>query len=367
MVYAGEEAALYPLLNEGLALYHTGRWFDAHEIWELAWNGEVGRSKETLRALIQVAAALHKHAEGNRRGPSKLLAKAKATLSEVTSGCSSWFGIDLVGLTSDIDRALAAADQWARGEAEIVPPPPLPRATGSDGVLYLHGFASGPSSFKANAIVPPLLEAQYSVEVPDLNEGDFERLTVTRALARAKRLLRDRTLVIGSSFGGYVATLLAARDDRVKALVLMAPAFDMAERMRSRYGEEALEVWKAEGHTLVEHYAWGGRHRIGYGLLEDAARHPAFPKVRVPTYVLQGQRDDVVPAELAAKFSQVNRAHVELELADDDHGLVASSERAYAATKRMIERIGIAPSPPPATIEQAEERLAAIDRGKGLQ
>src|SRR5687767_4973408 len=167
MVYAGEEAALYPLLNEGLALYHAQRWFDAHEIWEAAWNGEVGRNKETLRALIQVAAALHKHAEKSRRGPSKLLAKAKDTLAEVTSGCSAWLGIDLVALARDIDRSLSEADRWAIGEADLVPVLRLPQATGPHGILYLHGFASGPSSFKANAIVPKLSE--YSVAVPDLN------------------------------------------------------------------------------------------------------------------------------------------------------------------------------------------------------
>jgi pimeloyl-ACP methyl ester carboxylesterase len=295
------------------------------------------------------------------------MAKAKDTLAEVTGGCSSWLGIDLIAFGGEIDRALAEADAWSRGESNDIAPPRLPSTSSPCGVLYLHGFASGPSSFKANAIVPELVASRYAVRVPDLNEGGFEHLTVTRALAQAKRLLFDRTLVIGSSFGGYVATLLAHADERVKALVLMAPAFDMAERMKSRYGERAIVAWRNAGYTEVEHYAWGGRHRIGYGLLEDAEKHPAFPKVRVPTYVLQGERDDVVPAALAKRFLEANRAHVELELADDDHGLVASADRALAATKRLIARAGIEPAPAPSTVEQAEARLAAIDQGRGVQ
>jgi uncharacterized protein len=367
MVYAGEEDELYPLVNEGLALYRARRWFDAHEVWEHAWNGEVGRNKETLRALIQVAAALHKHEEGNRRGPSKLLAKAKNTLAEVTSGCSSWLGFDLVALGAAIDRALADADAWANEASQTIAAPELPPATGPHGIVYLHGFASGPSSFKANAIVPELRSAGYSVQVPDLNEDDFEGLTVTRSLAFAKRLLRDRTVVIGSSLGGYVAGLLAEKDERVKALVLMAPAFDIAARMKRRYGTAAIEAWKTAGRTMVEHYTWGGRHAIGYGFLEDAERYAAFPKIRVPTYLLQGTHDTTVPPDLATEFAEAHPQHVELDLADDDHGLKDSVERAYAAVLRMIARAGIEPSPPGATIEAAERRLAEIDLGKGPQ
>jgi uncharacterized protein len=364
MVYAGEDEELYVLVNEGLALYRAGRWFDAHEIWEAAWNGEVGKNKETLRGLIQIAAGLHKFTTGNRIGPSKLLAKARATLEEVRA--SAWLGIDLVALGQELSRALAEADAFARGERETIVAPPLPESTGPDRILYLHGLASGPSSFKASAILPPLVAEGYAVEVPDLNEGDFEHLSMSRTLATAKRLLAERTLVIGSSFGGYAAALLAEKDERVKALVLMAPAFDMAERMRRRYGAEAIEAWKQHGTTLVEHYAWGGRHPLGYGFFEDAARHPAFPKVRVPTYLLQGEHDDVVPAELAKSFA-AQHPHVELDLADDDHGLGASAERALAASRRMIALAGIEPAPRPATVAQAEQRLAAIDEGKGVK
>ncbi len=362
MVYAGEEDALYPMISEGLTLYRAGRWFDAHEVWEQAWKGEVGRNKETLRALIQVAAALVKHADGNPRGPSKLLAKARDTMAEVTSGCASWLGIDLIGLSAEIDRALADADAFARGERTDLPPPPLPPVTGPDGILYLHGFASGPSSFKASVILPPLVEAGYAVRVPELDEGDFEHLTVSRALALARRSLWDRTIVIGSSFGGYVATLLAEKDERVKSLVLMAPAFDLAARMRERYGETAIAEWRSSGRTMVEHYALGGRHPIAYTLLLDAARHPPFPKVRVPTYVLQGERDDVVPPGLASRFRDADPSHVELDLTDDDHALVASAERALAATLRAIARLTLQPQPRPRTIDEADARLAEIDR-----
>ena len=51
-------------------------------------------------------------------------------------------------------------------------------------ILYLHGFASGPSSSKA-----PILRARAceprarQVDIPDLADGDFEHLTITGQLA----------------------------------------------------------------------------------------------------------------------------------------------------------------------------------------
>ncbi|MGD0498707.1 MAG: YqiA/YcfP family alpha/beta fold hydrolase [Bryobacteraceae bacterium] len=46
-------------------------------------------------------------------------------------------------------------------------------------IVYLHGFASGPSSRKARYFRERLEAAGASVGVPDLAEGGFDRLTTT--------------------------------------------------------------------------------------------------------------------------------------------------------------------------------------------
>lgn len=352
-----EDDRTYVLLNEGLALYAAGHHFEAHELWEDAWKDEVGRSKLTLQALIQLAAGLYKHASGNPAGTCKLLAKALDKIDEIREGASAWLGIDLVALREDVAAALAAADTIATGgEAEIVPPR-LPTRSGRDGVLYLHGFASSPGSKKAGAIVPALRARGLTVHVPDLNEGDFEHLTVSRALALAKRHVRERTVVIGSSFGGYLASLLAAKDDRVKALVLMAPAFDFAARFEARYGGHAVRLWEEAGFVEVEHYGMPGMQRLSFELLRDARTHPARPPLRVPTYILQGRGDDVVSPAMVEEVANAN-AQAELDLVDDDHGLVASSDRALAAAIRMVERVRLEPDP---VGREVEAILASLD------
>lgn len=316
---------IYGLLNEGLALHARGEPFEAHERFEDAWRATEGAEKSTLQALVQICAAAVKGAQGNLRGTGKLLDKAERRLA---GGPRSCLGLDLVDLLDRVRGARAAA---LEGRHEIVP---LPARAAERGVLYLHGFASGPSSAKAQRIVPALREDGLEVRLPDLNEGGFEHLTVTRILESAERRLFDRTLVIGSSLGGYAACLLAVRDPRVKALVLMAPAFDFAARLEGRHGPEVLEAWRRDGVTEVEHHAYGGLHRVGYALYEDARRHPARPVPRVPTYILQGERDDVVPADVV-RAAAAEMPDVTLEVVDDEHGLVDSADRPLAAARRL--------------------------------
>lgn len=326
----------YPHLARGLAEHAQGAYFEAHEHFEDAWRDATGDSRELLQALVQISAAAVKGTKGNLRGTGKLLDKAAARLGGIEA--KSHLGLDLVDLRHQIGASLAAQAEGTHR------PVPLPPRTSPAGVLYLHGFASSPGSAKARAIAPALEADGLEVRVPDLNEGGFESLTVSRILDHAERLLFDRTLVIGSSLGGYSATLLQRRDPRVVGLVLMAPAFDFADRLRDRHGPEALERWRREGAFDVEHYGYGDTRPIGYGLLEDARGHPGRPHPTVPTYVLQGEHDDVVPADMVRAVVAEAGPHVRLDVVDDDHGLGRSADCALAAARRLAVEVGLQPS-----------------------
>ena len=313
---------IYDPLQDGLTLYAAGEAFEAHERFEDAWRVAEGDDQVLLQALVQRAAARHKAAQGNLRGRDKLLTKAAERLAGLGR---HRLGLDLVALRAALPRGR---------EGDRVP---LPERTARAGVLYLHGFASGPSSHKAQVVGEALAAEGILVRVPDLNAGGFRDLTITRALAQAERLLFERTLVVGSSLGGYVAALLAAGRGagRVRALVLMAPAVDFARRLEARFGPE-LPRWRATGVTSVEHYAYGGHHDLGYALYEDASTYPPRPTPAVPTAVLQGARDDVVPAELVREVVAGAPEGWTLEVVDDDHGLTGSAGLAAEAARRLF-------------------------------
>src|SRR4051794_15180408 len=104
--------------------------------------------------------------------------------------------------------------------------------------LYLHGFASGPSSSKARYFHERFREIGVHLETPDLTAGDFENLTITGQLRVIEDSLKgEPARLLGSSMGGYLAALYAARHPETNGIVLMAPAFGFARRWPQSLGD----------------------------------------------------------------------------------------------------------------------------------
>lgn len=57
------------LLAEGIALFNSGRYWDAHEVWERDWTPDrKGPDSGFYKGLIQVAAGCLHYTRRNRRG-----------------------------------------------------------------------------------------------------------------------------------------------------------------------------------------------------------------------------------------------------------------------------------------------------------
>src|SRR5437763_17186667 len=118
--------------------------------------------------------------------------------------------------------------------------------------VYLHGFASSPESRKAHFFGEQLRRLGLIVNVPDLAEGDFERLTISAQLRVIERVSGlNPTILIGSSLGGYLAALYAARHPEVDRLVLLAPAFDFHRLWMAQLGPKQLATWRETGAIRV--------------------------------------------------------------------------------------------------------------------
>ena len=106
--------------------------------------------------------------------------------------------------------------------------------------LYLHGFASGPGSAKGVAMADALSARGIAVERLDLRVPSLERLRVSVAIDHVVATIGASPTValIGSSLGGLIAARVAERAPAVRALILLAPAFRMAERWAARLGPE---------------------------------------------------------------------------------------------------------------------------------
>jgi pimeloyl-ACP methyl ester carboxylesterase len=195
-----------------------------------------------------------------------------------------------------------------------------------DRLVYLHGLASGPSSTKARHLRARLEFAGARVDVPDLAAGDFENLTISGQLATLESVARpdgraESVALVGSSMGGYLAALYAARHAEVTRLVLLAPAFGFAGRWPLRLGPDAMERWRSTGSMDVYHYGDGRMRPLSYRLMEDAAQYEDDPDFHQPALIFHGAHDGVVPANVSRSFAATH-SNVQLEIVDSGHELL---------------------------------------------
>ncbi len=189
-------------------------------------------------------------------------------------------------------------------------------------ILYLHGFASSPSSSKAIYFRDLLAAAGASIEILDLAAGDFERLTISSQIVVLQNAARGEPVALmGSSMGGYLAALYAAGHPEVLRLVLLAPAFRFAQRWRERLGSRQLEAWQQAGTVDVYHYGDKRNRRLAFDLMQDSELHAAFPDFHQPALIFHGDHDDVVPPQYSEQFA-AQHANARLEIVDSGHDLL---------------------------------------------
>jgi pimeloyl-ACP methyl ester carboxylesterase len=218
---------------------------------------------------------------------------------------------------------------------------------GKPGLMWLCGLKSEMVSTKASAVAEwaearglGCLRFDYSGH--GQSEGRFEDGTVSRWLDEAEAaflgLTQGPQILIGSSLGGYIALLLlrrllanvALRADaltqptgtaaeravgrvsaparnptfaaeaaqRIKALVLIAPAWDMTELMWQRLPPSARQDIEERGVFLRPSRYGDGPYPITRALIEDGTRHligrAPFDPGR-PVHIIHGQQDPDVP------------------------------------------------------------------------
>jgi alpha-beta hydrolase superfamily lysophospholipase len=190
--------------------------------------------------------------------------------------------------------------------------------------IYIHGFASSPRSRKAERFRTALVALGISMEAPEMDQGDFEHLTISGQLKVLDSAVEGQPVcLIGSSMGGLVASLYAAEHVEVAKLVLLAPAFGFASRWQAKYGGSE------PAHLDVFHYGDQKIRRVHYRLIEDALRFPDAPDPRQPTLIFHGVNDDVVPVGKSRNFAREHE-NVRLVELDSDHELLNVTDRIVA-------------------------------------
>jgi pimeloyl-ACP methyl ester carboxylesterase len=197
-------------------------------------------------------------------------------------------------------------------------------------LLYLHGFADGPKNPKGRYCHAWAKAHGIVFHAPDLNVPTFESLTISAQVDAVETLIQQSEsspVLVGSSLGGLVAVAAAHRANdqgraRLKALILLAPAFGFARR---RLESDLWAGYRLRGNLPVWHFAKEHWARLGPQLLEDlpAWTREEIRRVEAPIFVLHGRRDEIVPVEESEAFVS-RQPDARLLILDDDHDLSAT-------------------------------------------
>ncbi|HEY9863839.1 MAG TPA: YqiA/YcfP family alpha/beta fold hydrolase [Candidatus Obscuribacterales bacterium] len=208
--------------------------------------------------------------------------------------------------------------------------------------LYLHGFASSPASSKAQYLRDRFASLSINLKIPDLNQGDFSHLTLTRQLQQIPTELSPDTadiIVIGSSFGGLTAARLAEQNLSVKRLILLAPAFNFLSEWFPKLGEEKLNQWQTQGYLSIYHYAEKRDLPLHYQFLEDLALYPDEQLRRqIPTLILHGINDEVIPIQASRNYLKT-RPWVKLVELNSDHSLENVLGEIWQEIRNFLENV----------------------------
>lgn len=225
-------------------------------------------------------------------------------------------------------------------------------AGGERAVLLLHGFGDTPQTLRLLGM--RLHRDGWTVAAPLLpGHGrtieDFARSGADDWLAAARTHFRDlcgrhpRVAVVGLSMGGALATILAATEERVAALVLLAPYMSMPRGIRGL--ARVAPLWELLTPVIDTHSdrsildPLARRESLGYGaatprllaqLGEVAERALAVaPRVRAPVLMIHSRTDNRIRPEAAQRvFDRFAAPSRELQwLSESGHVITVDRER----------------------------------------
>ncbi len=217
------------------------------------------------------------------------------------------------------------------------------------GLFWMSGFNSVITSSKATALDEwaeregrALTRFDYSGH--GQSDGTLADGCIGQWLADARAAFDQLTagpqIVVGSSMGGYLALLLAlAKPGRLAGMVLIAPAWNMTERlMWEEMPAQTREILAREG-VWMRPSAYGEPYPITKKLIDEGREHLIDIydlDVGCPLRILHGSKDADVPCKGSVELmnAQGNVNSRMIVIPDGDHRLAREQDIA-----RLIEII----------------------------
>lgn len=129
--------------------------------------------------------------------------------------------------------------------------------------------------------------------------------------------------LIGSSMGGYLATLTAQMRKEVSAIYLMAPGFNFLNRWQSLVQGHFMRSNDIPDLIKVFHYRYNKEMHLSTDIFRDAEKWNRMTLDReLPTRIVHGIHDDTVDILESRNFVEAH-SWCQLQELDSDHQLIS--------------------------------------------
>jgi len=186
-------------------------------------------------------------------------------------------------------------------------------------VVLCHGFDTSMQSTTYLRVEKALNEKGFATLRFDFfghgeSDGKFEDITISEAVDDALQAIAfvksrgfQKIALFGSSFGGMAALLAAAKSPGLQLLALKSPVSDYLGKLLADEDKIGIEQWKKQGFTWHE-TSKRGKLKLNYSFVEDAENVSGFEeagKIKVPTLIVHGNQDKIVPIEQSRKTASL--------------------------------------------------------------
>jgi len=177
-------------------------------------------------------------------------------------------------------------------------------------LYYIHGYESNPNSAKG------LLFKEKLNAVPiKYRDCKPEEIEISDCLKRIKKEIEndEEPILIGSSFGGFLAAKIAQENKKVKLIILLNPAII----------PPSVDISKING--------------ISNRILKEIQDESLFKKkIKSYIYILIGTQDDLIPSNWPLEFAYSQDATI--EFLNDDHNFTNNLNQLPEIIKKILDK-----------------------------
>lgn len=186
-------------------------------------------------------------------------------------------------------------------------------------IILAHGFSTNKNSYtyvslSNNLDTHNISSFRFDFYGHGESDGKFESITISEAvddILNAIKFLKEKGFrkigLMGGSFGGIASMMAASKSKDLYLLVLKSPVSNYLEKEMETKSIKELKQWKKKGYRYYES-GDGRKLKLNYTFYEDFKNNDGYKaavKIKIPTLIVHGNKDEIVPYEQSVKTSKL--------------------------------------------------------------